>query len=337
MSLSSIIHASSRLLRFHPITAKLLAMIFAAMVPVTAGHAAHDNPAVCDRPCLEGLLDTYLSALAAREPTNVPIAAQFNATENGVPTPLGEGHWETATGFGSYRIRAIDPVSGGAVFIGVLEEGEQSTMYSVRLRIRNRQIEDVETILARVGFPGEPGRAAASLGIARAGFSTPLTRRESTSRRRMIAAAESYYTGIHEGNARHVAFAEECHRIENGIALVNNPNFQFDLISPAGVELPSFAAMGCREQFDTGLWSADQVSGLRFPVVDEVHGIVAVYSAYHPFARAPCAQVREIGAVCPRTPIENVSLELLELFRIRRGQIHEMESVWTVRLGAPSN
>lgn len=316
---------------------KILAMAVAAMTPVTASHGAQGNPAACDRSCLDGMLDTYLDALVAREPLKVPIAPQLRATENGVPISLGDGHWKTATGIGSYRIRVIDPTTGGVVFLGVLEEGANSTMYSVRLQVSGRKVEEVETILARIGLPGEPGKAAASLGDARAGFSAPLARRERTSRRRMIAAAASYYRGIDEGSARHVAFSDRCHRIENGVALVNNPSFQFDLVSPAGRELPSFAAMGCREQFDTGLWGADSVSDLRFPLVDEERGIVAVYSVYQPFARAQCAKVRGVGPVCPRTFMENVSLDLLELFRIKRGRIHEMESVWTVRIGDPTN
>jgi hypothetical protein len=118
--------------------------------------------------------------------------------------------------------------------------------------------------------------------------------------------------------------------IENGIALVNNPGFHYDFISAAGKELPNFAAMGCREQFNTGIWATDTVSDRRFPLVDEERGIVVAFTQYNSYARARCAEVVGYGQVCPPAELQPFSLDLVEFFRAGDGRIHEMESVWTV-------
>jgi len=145
----------------------------------------------------------------------------------------------------------------------------------------------------------------------------------------MIAAANSYYEGIERGSGDLAAFAPDCHRIENGVALVNNPHAPFDFVSPTGRELPNFGAMGCREQFDTGIWGTDAIASRRFPLVDERTGVVAAFTIYRNHAKSRCAEVRGYGQVCTKGPAR-VDLDLVELFKVHGGLIHEMESIWTV-------
>ena len=113
--------------------------------------------------------------------------------------------------------------------------------------------------------------------------------------------------------------------------MVNNPGFDYHLVSPQGRKLPNFAAMGCREQFDTGVWNADGISQRRFPLVDEQTGVVAAFTVYESYLKKPCADVVGLGKACPASPTPHFSLDLVELFKIRGGKIHEMESVWTVQ------
>jgi hypothetical protein len=65
-------------------------------------------PAPCDRRCLSGLLDGYVDALVAHEPSRLPLAPAVRFAENGQRLELGDGLWHTATGKGGYRLDLAD-------------------------------------------------------------------------------------------------------------------------------------------------------------------------------------------------------------------------------------
>ena len=67
--------------------------------------AAAQSPARCDRACLEGLLDRYVDALVARDPSRLPAADTVRFTENGQRLELGDGLWRTVTGRAVTRCR----------------------------------------------------------------------------------------------------------------------------------------------------------------------------------------------------------------------------------------
>ena len=282
----------------------------------------------CNRACLNGFLDQYLAALTSHDPTRVPITTGVKFTENTVHLKIGEGAWKTATEIGSYRIRIADPRAGQAVFFGVLKEGSKAAMFALRIKVESQQITEVETILVSPK-PGTPFAVAIpNLKTARPAFAEALTVSERVSREKMIAATNAYYEGIEHGTGKIVPFAKDCHRIENGVALVNNPNYNYGFVSPSGRTLPNFAAMGCREQFDTGIWATDTITDRRFPVVDEERGVVAAFTIYNGHAAKRCADTPAYGPVCPGSNFKPNSLDLLELMKIRNGEIHEQESIW---------
>jgi hypothetical protein len=288
------------------------------------------GPESCDRPCLNGLMDRYLTALVARDASRVPAAPTVKFTENSQVLKLGDGAWKTATGLGTFRIEFADPRGGQVGFIGVLQEGGKSTMLAVRLKVVGRRITEVETILARVSLGGDADLAPSRLTTARRAWATIVPESERSPRDEMIKVANSYYEGIGVPKGDITKFADDCHRIENGVALVNNPNYDFGYVSPSGKKLPNFAAMGCREQFNTHLWETDFVDHRRFSVIDEERGLVWVFSSYHGHARKKCADVVGYGPVCAGPAAGSSTLDLVELFKIRNGLIHEMESVWTI-------
>jgi hypothetical protein len=252
-------------------------------------------------------------------------------TENSTTLKLGEGAWKTATGLGTFRIQFADVQAGQAGFIGVLKEGGKSTMLALRLKVVNQRIAEVETILARVSLGGEADLAPGKLTTSRPAWERIVPESERSPRQEMIKIADSYYEGIGVAKSDITKFADDCHRIENGVALVNNPDFDYKFVSPSGKKVPNFGAMGCREQFNTHIWETDFVDHRRFSVIDEERGLVWVFSSYHGHARKKCADVVGFGPVCGGPPAAASStLDLVELFKIRNGLIHEMESVWTV-------
>jgi len=192
-----------------------------------------------------------------------------------------------------------------------------------------RCLTEAEAVIAR-NVPEGFAAAVPQLRSARRAFGEVFDAGARVPRARMIEAANAYYDGIEQGSDGAVPFAADCHRVANGIALVDNPGLHFDYVSPAGHELPNFAAMSCREQFDSGIWSTDTVTERRFPLVDEEHGIVVAFARYNSQARSRCAAVVGYGQVCPAAADQPASLDLVEFFRVGDGRIHETESVWTV-------
>lgn len=310
--------------------ARLVAPLCLLLACVTTGAAA------CDRECLYGFVDGYLEALVARDPGRLPLSADFRFTENDENLALGDGAWKNARRVGSYQIYTADTVTGEAGFIGVLELDTLHSFFSLRLRVEDGRITEAETLLpgATVGgmLDGAFLEAPRTMVTARAGFRAPLAPSERRTRAELLAAADSYYEGIEAGSGTIARFGDGCHRVENGIALVNNPDIDFPpMIAENGATLPRFAAMNCREQFETNVWSTDYIDERRYPLIDEEHGIVWAATMYRRFGKGSCVEVRGYGKACaPEGQDAFVTLALVEAFKIRAGRIHEMESVWTV-------
>jgi hypothetical protein len=319
--------------RMRPSTVLVLAAVLTAagFGLFRAVLEAQGHRDTCDRACLNGHMDRYLTALIARDPSRVPTTSTVRFTENSKTLRLGEGAWKTATELGTFRIEFADVQEGQAGFIGVLQEGAKSTMLAVRLKVVSQRIAEVETILARVSLGGESDLAPGKLTTGRPAWERIVPVSERSPRREMITVANSYYEGIGVAKSDITKFADDCHRIENGVALVNNPNFDYGFTSPSGKKVPNFGAMGCREQFNTHIWETDVVDHRRYSVIDEERGLVWAFSSYHGHAKKKCADVVGFGPVCGgAAAAQSSTLDLVELFKIRNGLIHEMESVWTV-------
>ena len=120
-----------------------------------AVHAGQAGSGPCDRACLEGFVEQYLDAWAARDPKRLPRAAVVKYTENGQRLELGDGSWNVATGKGKYRLFVTDTQTGQvAVIATVTEEGAGPgqhipSMLALRLKIQNRQISEVEALFVR--------------------------------------------------------------------------------------------------------------------------------------------------------------------------------------------
>jgi hypothetical protein len=78
-----------------------------------AGQGGAAPAGACDRACLIGVLSSYLDALAARAPMNVPVDPTLKYTDNGVTAQLGDGLWKTASMLvADERMDFADPMTG---------------------------------------------------------------------------------------------------------------------------------------------------------------------------------------------------------------------------------
>src|SRR6187551_317850 len=80
------------------------------------------QPATCDRACLDGMLSRFIEAVVARDPARAPLAIGFRQTQNSVLTPAGTGAWQTVSAIGPVQRRYFDPVTGNAAFFGVVTD-----------------------------------------------------------------------------------------------------------------------------------------------------------------------------------------------------------------------
>ena len=119
-------------------------------VPVLLAVEA-TRPAVCDRACLLTVTNGYLDAMLAHKTSAVKTAPDWHATENGRPVALGEGVWKTAAGIPSREVFA-DESTGQTGFFGVVTDAQgQPSRIALRLTIKRRRIQAVETLVSRGG------------------------------------------------------------------------------------------------------------------------------------------------------------------------------------------
>ena len=81
------------------------------------------------------MLDRYLEAVVAHDPSKAPLAIGFRQTENAINVAPGGGTWQSVTGLGKVQRRYFDPVTGQAGYFGTVMEGGESPIVTIRLRV----------------------------------------------------------------------------------------------------------------------------------------------------------------------------------------------------------
>src|SRR5262245_19596291 len=142
--------------------------VFVFSAVAVAGVANARAQPSCDRTCLRTLLDEYLNAVIKHDPSAAPLAVGFRQTENALNVRPGTGAWKTVTGLGATQRRYVDATSGQAAYYGIVSEGADSAIVTVRVLVENRKLTEAEWYLARANDPGlngprQPGRPPANL------------------------------------------------------------------------------------------------------------------------------------------------------------------------------
>jgi hypothetical protein len=317
-------------------------LIAAAILAATAALSGQTPAAasdVCERKCLEGMVDRYLEALVAQDPNRLPLAVDVRFTENGQELRLGDGLWGTASGPGRYKLYASDPEGGQVGFLGTVFENGTPIYMALRLRVEHGLISEVETILARPGnapaaFP-PAGKTLESRGQPRAEFLRTVPRTERMSREDLVRIADSYFTGLAGNTGRNVApFARSCERWENGVQTTNNPN----LGSSANSGGPNILAMNCEDQQKSGFFPfVTSIRDRRYPVVDRERGLVLAFAFFEHDARMRQIKLTN-GQTVPNPVNAPLTFEIAELFQIDKGRIDQIEAVLnTVPYGMQSD
>lgn len=262
-------------------------------------NAAAQN-AACDRACLKTFVDGYFDALAARDPSKLPVAADVKYTENGRVIDLGQGFWKTSGTPFRYRDYVLDPETGGAAALTAFKEYDGTAQLFLRLKVVNGRISEIETFVVRIGDHRwfKPETLENLSGI----FAESVPAAARNTRAELTAAADAYFTAIEtEGTPKFVQapFGPGVKRIENGLQTTNvkeNPILERHTWSP---EL----------QLERASYAGTLVRDRRYPVVDLEHGSVLAVATF-----------RREGEHTP-------TLLLAEIFKVTEGKIREIRAV----------
>jgi hypothetical protein len=253
------------------------------------------------------------------------LATNVKFTENGQELAVGDALWATASGKPeAYRIYMTDPQTAQVGFSGLMKENGSPALISFRLKIANKQVTEIEQIVAR-----DNGRlfGGKSLAVPDPIYAEVLAPSERSSREDMIAIADSYFKALERmDGTRPVPFADTCDRLENGVQTTNNPGFGG--ASSGGFNI---AALSCIEQFKTGYFKFVTRIRRRHLIVDEERGMVSS-TALLDHAGNIRSVTLTTGLALPVGLSSPTTLLGGGFFKIKAGKIHRIH---TILISAP--
>lgn len=278
---------------------------------------------------LYALAETYLDALAARDPARLPWADDTVFSENNVRLAIGDGLWNTVSCVrDSYDLKVADPSTGQVAWFGIVEEHGHPAIMALRLAVTMGQIVEVETVVCRSMEFG-PFPSIETYVAPRPLMLADVPQAQRCPREKMIAIADGYFDTLQLNDGTlFTEFTDDCDRVENGLQTTNNPT------------MPDYpiAAMGCADQFRLGQYIYDdRLRDRRFPLVDEEKGIVLAGGFID-----HCGKVVDVTWTDGVTKTKSVfhfphSFALVEMFKIVDGKIAGVEAVFvTVPYNMPS-
>jgi len=306
--------------------------------PATQANPTNQSPGEpCDRECLEGFVDQYLDAMAAGDPSMVPLTDDFRMTENGQQLPLGDALWKTMVGRGTYRLFTTDVEAGQVVFLGTIREEANGnpagalSAIALRLKVEDQRISEAESIVLR-GGGGNLGNAAVNLeelGTPDPIYLAEVPEDERMSREELIRVSNMYFSGMEKNDGQmDYPFAEDCDRLENGNPTTNVPTEPGETRpDPATARMYS-AEWTCMEQFESGLihfvW---RIRDRRFVAVDRERGLAFAFAFFdHALGEDRTFEAPD-GREITSGPIDPWTWEIAELFKVENGLIRRIEAL----------
>ena len=300
------------------ITASVAAMtlVFATVPAAAQGRVS------CDRACLTGLLDRYVDALVAREPSRLPLAATVKFTENGQRLELGDGLWHTVTGKGGYRLDMADVEAGQAVLMGTIREADTPAIFVLRLGVAGQRIAEIETLVIRNQSAAE---SLDKIGVPRRTWLTGVPESERHSRADLVRIANMYFSGIELNDGKGVyPLHESCARLENGAVTAGDPA----AIPGAPPTPPNRTRTSCLQQFQSGVFFyVTRIRDRRFVAIDRERGIAFAFAFFDNGSGDARNGTLSDGRKVASGPSIPWTWQIAEFFKIEKGLIGPVESV----------
>ncbi|HEY3516518.1 MAG TPA: hypothetical protein VGL98_05675 [Gammaproteobacteria bacterium] len=280
----------------------------AALLVVGTQPLAAQSAANCDRACLAGVMTAYLDSLVAHDARKAPLAANARFTEDAKQLAVGEGLWKTATKLRPFRTDFLDPATATAATHAVVEENGMPVLLAARLRVVDRRITEVETIVVRSQQEGALFQPDALTQPSAAMVTAPPAAQRMP-RDALAEIALRYPGGLKVGSFEKsdVPFAPGAYRLENGVRMAG-PGCTFrppSCENMRGQQIPTLAGVVA-----------------HVVAVDEQNGTVLLWMDFGP------GSLPGPPNAAPR------SLVTFEAFKVYGGQVHAVEAVFE---GMPPN
>jgi hypothetical protein len=281
-----------------------------------------------DRAALLKLADTYLGALVAHDPGQVPLASDARIVENVTRIKAGEGLWKTASsGPTEFKIVAADPVTQEVGGLVVMQNDGKAVQFGFRLKLANRRIVEAEHLVVAMRDPNSP-----TLQKPRPAIPLSIPEEYADSHGRMIHIAKSYYDALDNNNGHLAPFAPDCERHENGFrtAPFGGPSLGGSI--PGGAPRPPglMGMQDCTSQIDSGAFQyITTIEDRRVEIADTVTGLAIGFSHFHhPMTQKKFAITgnpdRTESDMSNQKPFD---MPAMHIFKVWGGQIHEIEAI----------
>ncbi|HEY5410098.1 MAG TPA: hypothetical protein VIJ94_05160 [Caulobacteraceae bacterium] len=281
-------------------------------MPSSVGVTSTADPtaSASGRTRLEQIGTAYRTAYLAHDPKLAPFDATVRFTENSVEMPLPDGTWDTVTREVGPALTISDPITGNVGIYTSIMQKDVPGFLAIRLRVVDGLITEVEQVIStRRNLSSPPTPIGPVEGFEHdADLARPVDPADRMTRADLIAMADAYFetlqnnTGVLRGGAR---FRADATRSENGMTF---PEIEKGFRSG-------------RYRFN------ERVRDREYFLVDEARGIVMARGFIDHKG------VLDDYALTDGTPQTSAFREpqswgLLEMFKIKRGEITGVEAVF---------
>ena len=172
----------------------------------------------CTRALLDGLLDDYFVALAAGDPSGLPLAADVKFTENAEESEVGATDFWMNAGETKYSQRALDTEQCSVAAEAVIPENGMDLPVALRIKVEAGEISEIETIVVR------PGDYTASFAVDSdpdaiiaiaddIGWEDEVPAADRATRQQLTSWIDKYFRAFPSGVCN---VTGDCRRLENG-------------------------------------------------------------------------------------------------------------------------
>jgi hypothetical protein len=276
------------------------------------------------------LVDQFLDAIVARDPSRLPLATACKFTENGQRLEPGDGLWNTASARGPYSLYFADMQAGQVGLFCTVQENGTPAMLALRLKVEGAKIAEIETLVARDPSGAQELEKLGSPHPTLLEDTPPAAR---VSRAELVRISDLYFSGLERNDGHGVyPFTDDCIRVENGKPTTSNPAAPPDSGSADASGNPppfNWKAWGSRTQFDLGFFRfVTRIRDRRYVVIDQERGLVLGFAFLDHAGNVPTVTLTN-GITIPIGITRPWTWEVAELFKVEGGLIRRIEVVLT--------
>lgn len=280
----------------------------------------------CDRDCLLKLSDDYVAALAAHDPSSVPLAEDVVLVENLKALSPGDGLWTDTTGGATeFVLRVPDPDLQTVGWLGMIERQGEPALVAIRLKLKDGKIAEAEHLITSI----RPENAE-RLVKPREGLLGEVPAGNRLSHDQLITIGASYYDALDDNDGTKMPFAADCERHENGM-ITAGPGPR---VGPGPNNNTAPVARDCEGQLTSKVMAyIDSIDNRRVFAADPVTGLVMGLSHFrHSMDFEPYEVTALDGSKIKygkdRFPFEKFDLPAAHIFKIGAdGKVHEIEAM----------